>query len=99
MQSVKYLNNVTTLRLDQDKCSGCTLCTIVCPHAVFAMIDKKAAIIDLDACMECGACAVNCADEAIYVESGVGCANGIILGATKGTEPSCCESSDDQSCC
>lgn len=33
---------------------------------------------DHDACMECGACATNCAEGAIELESGVGCATGLI---------------------
>jgi len=55
MDHQKYLKNVSTLKLDTDKCTGCRLCILVCPHAVFEMKNKKAAIRDLDACMECGA--------------------------------------------
>nr|WP_318036617.1 mercury methylation ferredoxin HgcB [Dethiobacter alkaliphilus] len=67
-----YLKNVTTLKLDTDKCSGCRLCTEVCPHQVFAMENKKSRIANKEACMECGACARNCPAEAITVHSGVG---------------------------
>ena len=89
MFGLTYLKNVSTLELDQSKCTGCRMCTIVCPHAVFLMENKKALIENKDACMECGACALNCADEAIKVDSGVGCAAAIIQGAIKGTEPCC----------
>jgi ferredoxin len=34
--------------------------------------------MDLDACMECGACAKNCPTAAIRVDAGVGCASGLI---------------------
>ncbi len=70
-----YLREVTTLKLSAGKCTGCGMCTTVCPHHVFVVEEKKARIIDLDACMECGACAKNCAVGAIFVRSGVGCAS------------------------
>ena len=85
----KYLKNVSSLVLDNDKCSGCKMCIAVCPHHVFESQGGKVSIVDLDACMECGACENNCAFDAIHVKSGVGCAAGIIAGVLKGTEPTC----------
>jgi len=84
-----YLKNVNTLQLNSKECNGCTMCTVVCPHAVFAMKDKRSFIQHKDSCMECGACAMNCPTHAITVKSGVGCAAGIINGLLRGTEPSC----------
>lgn len=101
MIGLRYLKNVSTLELDKDKCTGCRMCTIVCPHSVFIIEDKKAKIRDKDACMECGACSLNCPESAITVNSGVGCAAAVIQGAIKGTEP-CCDcggQKDDVSCC
>ena len=86
---MKYLSEVTSLEFDQSKCTGCTLCTQVCPHGVFVMQDGKAQLTDRDRCMECGACALNCAFEAISVSAGVGCASAIIHGWLTGQEPSC----------
>ena len=86
---MKYLKNVATLQLDSEKCTGCGMCLTVCPHQVFEMQGKKAAVADLDACMECGACARNCAFSAITVEEGVGCAAAVIIGFFTGTEPTC----------
>jgi len=100
MPQLQYLKNVATLKVDQSKCSGCRMCVIVCPHAVFAMENRKAVIAYLDSCMECGACEQNCPDGAIAVNSGVGCAAGIIQGAIRGTEPTCdCGDNGSQSCC
>jgi ferredoxin len=86
---MRYLPGVVTLTLDAEKCTGCGMCVDVCPHCVFAMVTRKSQIIDRDACMECGACQRNCPDDAITVDSGVGCAVAIIKGAMTGTEPSC----------
>lgn len=84
-----YLNNVVTLRMNPSKCTGCRMCTIVCPHAVFKMEDKRATIKNLNRCMECGACAVNCPEGAIIVRAGVGCAAGILNGLMNNSEPNC----------
>ena len=90
MQGLRYLEDAVTLSFDADKCTGCRVCTMVCPHGVFAMgADKRAYIADRGACMECGACALNCAWGAISVKPGVGCAEAIIHSWIYGGEPSC----------
>lgn len=78
MKDFRYIEGVATLRLDPAKCVGCGMCETVCPHRVFLVREKKAAIGDRDACMECGACAQNCPANAIAVTPGVGCAAYII---------------------
>jgi NAD-dependent dihydropyrimidine dehydrogenase PreA subunit len=87
--SLRYLKNVSTLRIDPSRCGGCGSCADVCPHAVFRIQDRKARIVDPDLCMECGACAKNCAANALTVRAGVGCATAVIHGKLTGTEPSC----------
>ncbi len=102
MNGQVYLKNVVTLKLDESKCTGCGLCATVCPHGVFVITDNKAHIVNRDLCMECGACAGNCPVEAIEVNSGVGCAAAVIVGAVRGTEPTCdcCgDQSKKPSCC
>jgi ferredoxin len=95
--ALRYLPGVATLRLDRDACTGCRMCTMVCPHAVLVIDDDgRASIADLDACMECGACVTNCAYEALSVDAGVGCASAIIHSWVFGGEPSCgCTDDDD----
>jgi NAD-dependent dihydropyrimidine dehydrogenase PreA subunit len=89
---LQYIKNVATLKLDSDKCTGCRICTQVCPHGVLEIKDKKVRIMDLDKCMECGACMNNCAFDALKVAPGVGCALAIINGMIFGGEPNCdCE--------
>ena len=104
---LKYLENVVTLQLDGKACNGCGMCVIVCPHAVFDIKDRKAVFAYRDACIECGACAINCTENAIQVQTGAGCAAGMILSAI-GIE-SCCSGecgvspagaeSDQAACC
>ena len=92
---MKYLSDQISLRLDTDRCAGCGLCETVCPHGVFLVEKGKARIQDREACIECGACARNCPADAIFVASGVGCAEAIINGLLTGKE-TCCDGSE---CC
>lgn len=84
MHNFRYLPGVSTLKLDAESCVGCGMCTIVCPHGVFTLDNRKAKIGDHDGCMECGACAKNCPSDAIMVTPGVGCASYIIQTWIKG---------------
>lgn len=90
MKSIRYLENVTTLALDQRRCIGCGQCQLVCPHGVFAVEGEKARLADRDGCMECGACALNCPVAAISVTPGVGCASYIIQTWFKGKQAAAC---------
>jgi NAD-dependent dihydropyrimidine dehydrogenase PreA subunit len=90
MAELIYLPNVVTLQLDQEKCVGCGLCLVVCPHTVFSMNNGHARIRDRDACMECGACAQNCPTEAVTVQAGVGCAAAVINSALGRDGSACC---------
>ena len=99
MSELTYLPDVVTLELDVDKCNGCRNCIDVCPHEVFKLENKRAVIVNRDACMECGACAMNCEPEAISVDAGVGCAYAILIGRLRGTEPTCGCDGVDASCC
>jgi NAD-dependent dihydropyrimidine dehydrogenase PreA subunit len=104
---LRYLSDVVSLKLDIDRCTGCRRCVEVCPRSVLRMENKKAAIVDRDLCIECGACAANCESGALIVHEGVGCAAAIINGMLSGDEPTCgCSESDPvsnpsngKSCC
>ncbi len=86
---MRYLENEVTLEFNPDLCNGCALCVAVCPHGVFAMQQKRAALVDRGACMECGACEKNCERHAITVRAGVGCAAAVINGWLRKSEPTC----------
>ncbi len=98
MSTLRYLPNVSTLKLDPSRCTGCAMCATVCPHDVFRIEDRLAQIVDRDACMECGACARNCPSGALSVSTGVGCAAAVLIGALKGTGPDC-GCGDGAGCC
>ncbi len=89
MEKMIYLKDVATLELNEENCSGCGMCLVVCPHTVFTMNNGQVRIENKDACMECGACAMNCPTEALTVQAGVGCAAAVINTAL-GREGSCC---------
>lgn len=96
MNSVSARN---TLKYDPDLCSGCEMCSFVCPHAVFALNDGVAQPVRPDTCMECGACQLNCPMEAIAVDSGVGCASAMIRAALTGRKEATCGPETEPSGC
>ncbi len=65
---------INTLEYDPALCDRCGMCINACPHGVFEDGDGAVRLVDRDACMECGACRLNCEAGAIKVDSGVGCA-------------------------
>ncbi len=80
---------VNTLEYNRDLCNGCAKCITVCPHGVFSL-NGTAELIRPEACMECGACQLNCPEGAIRVDSGVGCATAMIWSALRGKEEVSC---------
>ena len=90
MNRFRYLKNVVSLSLEEEKCVGCGMCAVVCPHGVFTIPNGKAAIGERDGCMECGACAMNCPAGALHVQKGVGCAAAVINAALGRKGSSCC---------
>ena len=95
MKQFIYLKDVATLRLDEGMCNGCGMCLQVCPHEVFKRHDGLMRIEYRDACMECGACRLNCPSGAIHVSSGVGCAAAVINALLGRKDASCCNLDSD----
>ena len=92
-----YTSN--TLQYDPDLCVNCGMCSIVCPHAVFASGEGVVRLVNREACMECGACQHNCPTSAITVDSGVGCAAAMIRAALTGRKEATCGPPTGPSCC
>jgi Fe-S-cluster-containing hydrogenase component 2 len=66
------------------------MCLEVCPHKVLKMNSSHISIQNRDACMECGACSRNCPFDAIFVQTGVGCAAAVINSMLGKKGRSCC---------
>jgi len=89
MARLAYIAGVTTIELDETKCNGCRMCIQVCPHPVFEPCNRAVRIRERDACIECGACVLNCAEGALSVRPGVGCASAILRGWLTRSKPNC----------
>lgn len=87
---MKYIKNVAKIKFYQEKCTGCGMCTDVCPHGVFIIKNGKACLLNKDSCIECGACYMNCPVNAIEVEVGTGCAYAVINSMLKRKKTTCC---------
>jgi NAD-dependent dihydropyrimidine dehydrogenase PreA subunit len=61
------------IAVDWDHCTGCSTCIAVCPYGVLALKDKRCHPVAEELCIECGACQLNCHDDAIMVTKGTGC--------------------------
>jgi NAD-dependent dihydropyrimidine dehydrogenase PreA subunit len=89
---------VNTLEYDPGLCINCGMCSIVCPHGVFAPDGTVAVLVRPEACMECGACQLNCPTGAITVDSGVGCAAAMISAALRGRREVTCGPEPEAEC-
>jgi NAD-dependent dihydropyrimidine dehydrogenase PreA subunit len=53
------------VRVDPDRCNGCADCMRVCLGGCFTVEKKKARVVSLAECMECGSCWYICERGAI----------------------------------
>jgi NAD-dependent dihydropyrimidine dehydrogenase PreA subunit len=86
---------INTLQFFPELCTNCGMCSIVCPHAVFETGEHYVRMVNRQACIECGACMLNCEPGAIKVQAGVGCAAAIIQAALTGRKETTCGPSCD----
>jgi len=63
---------MVSVKVDNSKCNGDSVCVDICPVAVFEIQDKgsegkKSVVVNNDACIVCRACEVQCPTQAITV--------------------------------
>lgn len=63
--NTEHLNHA--LKLDVDKCIGCTHCIKVCPTEAIRVVSGKASV-QADRCVDCGECVRACPYNAFYVD-------------------------------
>jgi len=55
------------VKVDNDKCDGCATCVDVCPVSVFEIKDGKSVPVNVEECLICRACEVQCPNNAIEI--------------------------------
>lgn len=53
--------------VENDKCTGCGTCVDTCPVEVYELSNGKAVPVNLEDCLVCRACEVQCPENAIQV--------------------------------
>ena len=64
----KKCKPLLTFTIDEEKCTGCTLCARKCPVNAIAGEKKKPHVVDQALCIKCGNCADACRFDAVNID-------------------------------
>lgn len=80
-EKISHIPTVATV--DEERCSGCSLCISVCPYEAIELVDEKAHVEEV-LCEGCGACVSTCPSGAIDLKNHTDEQVGIMLKALAG---------------
>ena len=66
----EVIDRMVSIKVDEEKCTGCGTCVDTCPVGVYELKElkgKKAIPTNVDQCLICRACEVQCPSNAINV--------------------------------
>jgi NADH-quinone oxidoreductase subunit F len=63
----RVCTNLLTYTVDEEKCTGCTVCAKNCPVDAISGERKEVHLIDQEKCIKCGVCYTKCKFEAIIL--------------------------------
>ncbi len=66
MSVKEFVSEDWTMKIDHAKCDGSANCVESCPSDVFEIKDNKAYAPNIDDCIECCACVMDCPTGAIW---------------------------------
>ena len=55
--------------IDENRCSGCGTCILVCPYGAISKNEQGVAQVDEELCKGCGICAARCPEQAIEMKT------------------------------
>jgi NAD-dependent dihydropyrimidine dehydrogenase PreA subunit len=55
------------VKVDDEKCVGCSECVDICPEEVFELHDEKSVPVNAEDCVGCESCIEVCEENAITV--------------------------------
>jgi len=55
------------IKIDLEKCDGCGTCVDICPVEVLEIRNEKSTVVNLNECLVCRACEVQCPNSAIEI--------------------------------